>query len=347
MKYGNRLARLGKPCIALLAPLIMSSHVSIAQPTSQASADPYSASSPLSKGHVPLAERIAHTEPSKWRTEQPHNGPAPLHYGDMFASPFWGGNRNASTTKFNLGTNLIFLHHGELPAGGGIGAHFHNYCEEMFVILSGEAQFTVDGRTSVLKGPAGVPARSGHSHAIYNASDKPAEWMNINVSSIPGVYDASNLGDPRVGVPLDPIPQFITMRLDRNLLRASDNFESGKGEVLYRRALGPSTFFTPWSYVDHLLLAPGASIGPISKQDMSEVFYVMNGEGSATIGTDTVPFKKGDAVPAALGESRKFVNTGTTPLEFMVIGIARDLETKRSFMISEARKPRPSPSASK
>ena len=53
-----------------------------------------------------------------------------------------------------LDTNLIFFHRGVLLPKGGIGQHFHNKCEEMFVILDGEAQFTIDGRTSVLKGPA-------------------------------------------------------------------------------------------------------------------------------------------------------------------------------------------------
>jgi len=38
----------------------------------------------------------------------------------------------------------------------GIGQHFHSQCEEMFVILNGEAQLTVDRRTSLIKGPAGV-----------------------------------------------------------------------------------------------------------------------------------------------------------------------------------------------
>ena len=55
----------------------------------------------------------------------------------------------------------------------------------MFVILDGEAQFTVDGRTSTLKGPAGAPARMGHAHAIYNATDKPVQWLNINVAVVP------------------------------------------------------------------------------------------------------------------------------------------------------------------
>ena len=61
------------------------------------------------------------------------------------------------------------MHRGVIEPKSGIGAHFHNQCEEMFVILDGEAQFTIDGRTSLLKGPAGAPARLGHSHAIYNA----------------------------------------------------------------------------------------------------------------------------------------------------------------------------------
>ena len=58
-----------------------------------------------------------------------------------------------------LDTNLWFLHRGVLQPKSGIGQHFHNYCEEMFVILDGEAQSTIDGRTSTLKG------RPAHPHA--------------------------------------------------------------------------------------------------------------------------------------------------------------------------------------
>jgi mannose-6-phosphate isomerase-like protein (cupin superfamily) len=291
--------------------------------------DPYTASSPLSRVHVPLAERIAHGDVPKYPPHPSvHNGSGPMDYMALFDG-------SGKTAKFNLGVNLFFLHRGVLPPGGGIGTHFHNYCEEMFVILDGEAEYSVDSRTSVLKGPGGAPARLGHNHAITNQSGKPVQWMNINVGLVPHFYDAWNLDDGRVGAPKDAIPQFIHMDLSKSLDKPYENFDGGKGTVMYHRGLDPSVFYTSWSYVDHLVLPPGTTIGAISKADMAEVYYVMSGSGTATIGGESAQIKTGDAVPAALGESRAFAATGSEPLEFMVIGIARDLKAKAVYLTSE------------
>jgi hypothetical protein len=180
---------------------------------------------------IPLAQRIAHTDPSKYpHRPAVHNGAGPMDYMALYDT------RSGQTEKFNLGTNLFFLHPGVIPPKGGIGAHFHNHCEEMFVIFDGEAQFTIDGRTSLLKGPAGAPTRIGHSHAIYNSSDKTIQWMNINVGLTNDFYDAFNLDDSRVGVPVDTIPTFITMHLGRSLLKPVEHMKGGNGTVQYRRA---------------------------------------------------------------------------------------------------------------
>jgi mannose-6-phosphate isomerase-like protein (cupin superfamily) len=276
---------------------------------------------------LPLAERIARTEPSKYRpSPSVHGGPGQLNYMGLF---------NATS----LDTNLYFLHRGIIQPKSGIGAHFHNQCEEMFVIFNGEAQFTIDGRTSVLKGPAGAPVRMGHSHAIYNHTDQPVEWMNINVSSRKGVYDAFDLSDGRVGAALDPIPTFMTMRLDQSLLKsaAAPAPAAAKGTVQYRRALSPSVFLGPWAYVDHLVLAPGSATAPQSHQEIGEFYYVMNGEGSVKVNAETAPIKSGDAVPIQLSQTKSFENTGTTPLELLVVGVVRDVARKFDVVAPPAR----------
>ncbi|HTF67954.1 MAG TPA: cupin domain-containing protein, partial [Edaphobacter sp.] len=163
-----------------------------------------------------LASRIGHTDPSKYKHSRSHDSA-----GDMACELL------VPPTALNI--NLNFMHRCQIMPGGGVGHHFHNSTEEMFIVFDGQAEFTIDGRTYTLSGTVGAPVRMGHSHAIYNPSDKPVEFMNINVASIKGHYDAFNLSDARVGAPKDAIPVFMTMKLDKSLLAPIKNYNGGEG----------------------------------------------------------------------------------------------------------------------
>lgn len=251
-----------------------------------------------------LATRIVHTAPEQYNViKAVHAGAGELHYRGLF---------DASS----LDVNLIFLHRGVIMPRSGIGHHFHNQTEEMFVIFDGEAQFTIDGRTALLKGPAGAPCRMGHSHAIYNPTDKPVEWMNIAVGTVKGKYDNFDLGDDRSTAALDPKPVFISMQLDRNLLKP-------QGTTQYRRVLSPEVFFSNWSYVDHLLIPAGKSAEKAVHNGVEEFYYVVSGEGTVRVNSESAAIRKGDAIPILFNDVHSFESSQAGELELMVVGIAR------------------------
>ena len=289
---------------------------------------PVRAQSPAGTGA--LAQRIAHTDPAAYRLlSAVHGGAGSMSFTALL-------NRGAVTPEFN------FLHRGVIPAGAGIGHHFHNVVEEMFVILDGEAQFTIDGRTASVTGPAGVLCRTGHSHAIYNPGPTPVQWMNLNVSLVPGVYDNFDLGDTRVAAALDAIPTFMTIRLDRSQLRAAG--ARGRGAAapaaapdaaLSRRVAGPAVFSTTLSYIDHVLVPPGAATPEVGHDALGEAYYVLGGEGTISITageSGTALVRAGDAIPVRLGETSRFTNTGSAPFELFVIGVAKDAATKTQLL---------------
>jgi mannose-6-phosphate isomerase-like protein (cupin superfamily) len=165
--------------------------------------------------------------------------------------------------------------------------------------------------------------------------------MNFQVSTVAGTTDAFDLGDDRVGAAVDRVPTFINARLDRALIRGGG---PGRGAatpspagVTSRRVFAPAVFRSAWAYVDHLLVAPGGSTPDNAHESVGEAYYVLAGSGTVKIGDETAPVQRWNAIPVTVGETSAFTNTGSEPLELLVVGVARDMDAKTAVLRGTAR----------
>jgi mannose-6-phosphate isomerase-like protein (cupin superfamily) len=260
-----------------------------------------------------IKDRVVQNDPTKYREiTSVHAGAGKMGFTELIG-------------RTDLSTNFLYLHAGTIAAKSGIGHHFHHNIEEMYVIFNGEAEFTINGRTSVIKAPAIVPCKMGDAHAIYNASDQPLRWLNFAVSRNKGRSDNFDLGDDRVGVDIDPIPVFVSARLERDRLRTNDPAYPAEG-VLFCRVLRSEVFLSDWDHVDHVVIPKGTTSGPRQLEGIEEVYYVLGGKGAVSIQEEKVTINTDDTFFGRLGETVTITNEGQEDLELLVIGISASKE---------------------
>jgi len=277
-----------------------------------------------------LNERVVYNDPSTYRElSSVHAGAGKMGFTQLIG-------RN------DLVSNFLYLHSGVIQPKSGIGHHFHHSIEEMYVILDGEAEFTINGRTSKIKGPALVPCKLGDSHGIYNSSGQPLKWLNFAVSEVKAQGGAFDLGDDRVGAKKDDVPVFVSSRLDTGQLKQDNEVYKGKG-VLYRRIFNPEIFRTDWHHVDHVVVPSGGTTEKRQLEGVEEVYYIMNGSGLVSVGSATAKIQKDDSFHAGLGEEIAWSNSSNENLEILIISIAasknnglsiaRPLETPKAMVL--------------
>ncbi|MCE5249390.1 cupin domain-containing protein [bacterium] len=250
-------------------------------------------------------------DPSKYMSAQfPHGGAGTVSYMEL-------------TPRDKFKTQFLFLHRGVLMPKSGLGEHVHRRMEEMYIILDGCAQYTVNGRTAAIPAPGMAPCQMGSSHGIYNHTDKPVEFMNIGVSYENRTYDAldfakqNDLADAIVESP----PPFIWTVLDKRLLDRVPSFYNGKGDM-YRRVVMPTECFrTKWGFVNHYLLPPGNSVGYHRHEVMEEVYYILSGEGRMTVDDATYNVKAGDAATCLLHGAHGLYNNSGKDMELLSIAV--------------------------
>ena len=228
---------------------------------------------------------------------------------------------NSLWDRADFETPFAFVHCAVLPPGTGIGYHRHDDSEEVFITADNAAQFTHNGRTASVEGGATVPLRSGEIHAIYNHTQSETRWFNVHCVVPGGTPKSTDLGDDRANAELESTDRIPLGRLDRSALQYRQ-IHGGKGAVGRRQLWGPADFRSNFYALTHYLLPPDTSIGYHRHDGVEECYIVLAGGGRATVDGQTADVGQWDALPNRLGGAHGLYNSGTEPLELLVVTVS-------------------------
>lgn len=219
-------------------------------------------------------------------------------------------------------TNLYAVNRVEMPSKTGIGEHRHYHREEMFIVLNGPAQFTIDGKTAELPSGSMALCPEGSSHGIYNHTGTTLQWLHFAVTREKGVAESLDFGEDLSNMRIvSPVP-FAWARLDHRLLKPASNAHKGKGDILFRRLWNKESFRTNWEFLDHCILPPDTSIGYHQHNMIEEVYYLVTGHGRMTVNDHTWDVGPGDAIPCTLHDSHGLYNNGAEDIFLVVCSCA-------------------------
>jgi mannose-6-phosphate isomerase-like protein (cupin superfamily) len=65
----------------------------------------------------------------------------------------------------------------QMPAGTEESLHFHQYAQQFFFILKGQAVFEIEGNSIIVKEEEGIHIRAGEKHKIMNQSNVTLQFL--------------------------------------------------------------------------------------------------------------------------------------------------------------------------
>ncbi|MCA9057790.1 MAG: cupin domain-containing protein [Planctomycetaceae bacterium] len=88
----------------------------------------------------------------------------------------------ATATQLQYG-QVQMLNWASLPAGRSFQPHYHEDMQEVFVLLTGQVQMTVNGQCVEMNAGDTVIVEPREVHVMTNSGDAPAEYLVFGISS--------------------------------------------------------------------------------------------------------------------------------------------------------------------
>ncbi|WNG36966.1 cupin domain-containing protein [Archangium violaceum] len=195
-----------------------------------------------------------------------------------------------------------------IPPGGISGEHVHTRTEEIYFILSGRGEMTLNGKRHPV-GPGNLILTGlGTKHGLRNVGDEGLGWLVIEVLS------PATAAVLRGSAPSDAPGTNETQRGGNDVTNAV---------VLNLRQtyeVNPRTVFTgPLRSIRLVDLKPGQR-AELSAEGEEYTLFALRGSGEITSGEATVPLKYGVSVTLPLGTGMA-VTAGEDGLEYFLASL--------------------------
>ncbi|WP_371649556.1 MULTISPECIES: cupin domain-containing protein [unclassified Streptomyces] len=191
-----------------------------------------------------------------------------------------------------------------LPPGGVSGEHRHSRTEELYFVLDGQGEITLDGRRYPVRPGTTVLTALGRRHGLRNTGRQPLSWLVIEIPA-----DA----DP------PPSTKDAVMHNSAHVSHAvvADLRRSGPVDA--------ATVLTgPLRTVRVTRLHPRGT-AELAARDVEHTVYVTDGVGTVETGATTVALAPGVSVTLPLGTGAR-VRAGADGLEYFhaVLDVPRE-----------------------
>ncbi|GAA0588400.1 cupin domain-containing protein [Streptomyces crystallinus] len=185
-----------------------------------------------------------------------------------------------------------------LPPGGVSGEHRHTRTEELYFVLEGEGEITLDGRPHAVRPGTAVLTALGRRHGLRNTAQRPLSWLVIEVPAPPG---------PTTGQP--------DSRKDTAMHHAA---RTGHAVIADLRRAGPVDAATvlsgPLRTVRVTRLLPN-DMAELAAESVEHTVYVTDGAGTAEVGATGVALGPGVSLTLPLGTKTR-LRAGAEGLEY-------------------------------
>ena len=224
------------------------------------------------------------------------------------------GDKSTGTPVFpgvEMATAWRQLAYLELDPGAQFSAPAPADHEVGYLVLDGTVECASSDLEVQVEGPAALVCGVGWQHTLTSAGDSPACLLRVSVA-----LEAK-----------DPQPRALLIEtVEASTLTWRPAIHGGAGRIATRHIWGPGDFQSPWTFLDHAVLAPHSFVGYHYHDALEECFVVRSGVGYMTIDDQTFAVGPGSVTWQGIRQAHGIYNPHAEELDFLRVAVGRRAE---------------------